>query len=156
MIRVLYQDDSLIICEKPVGVSSESPGLPDLLREQEGCAVFPVHRLDQTTGGVCVLAKSPSVCAGVQRLFQQDLVIKEYLAMGASKGCAAVSPAQQELEAGLKAMNSAIAALQKALASGKGINPASAALRSAVDALESVVDDAVWPLPKYREMLFIY
>ena len=29
-------------------------------------------------------------------------------------------------------------------------------LRRAVDALEYLVDDARWPLPKYREMLFIY
>ncbi len=29
-------------------------------------------------------------------------------------------------------------------------------LRSTVDALELVVDDAKWPLPKYREMLFVY
>ena len=29
-------------------------------------------------------------------------------------------------------------------------------LRRAVDTLEYQVDDARWPLPKYREMLFIY
>jgi glutamine synthetase len=29
-------------------------------------------------------------------------------------------------------------------------------LRVAVDALEREVDDAIWPLPKYSEMLFIY
>jgi glutamine synthetase len=29
-------------------------------------------------------------------------------------------------------------------------------VREAADALELVVDDALWPLPKYREMLFIY
>ena len=29
------------------------------------------------------------------------------------------------------------------------------ALRKDVDALETVVDDKVWPMPKYREMLFI-
>ncbi len=29
-------------------------------------------------------------------------------------------------------------------------------LRQAVDALERIVDDDKWPLPKYREMLFIY
>ena len=29
-------------------------------------------------------------------------------------------------------------------------------LRRTVDALEYLVDDARWPLPKYREMLFIY
>lgn len=33
---------------------------------------------------------------------------------------------------------------------------AMSALRLAVDALEKDVDDEVWPLPKYREMLFIY
>ena len=63
------------------GISSESPGLPDLIREQEGYPVFPVHRLDQTTGGVCVLARSSTVCAKMQQLFQQDQVIKEYLAV---------------------------------------------------------------------------
>ena len=30
------------------------------------------------------------------------------------------------------------------------------AVRSTVDSLEHLVDDARWPLPKYREMLFIY
>jgi glutamine synthetase len=29
-----------------------------------------------------------------------------------------------------------------------------AAVRQACDALEAVVDDDCWPLPKYREMLF--
>jgi glutamine synthetase type III len=29
-------------------------------------------------------------------------------------------------------------------------------VRAAVDALEHEVDDARWPLPKYREMLFVY
>ena len=80
-ISVLYKDDSLIVCVKPYGISSESPGLPDLIREQEGYPVLPVHRLDQTTGGVCVLARSSSVCTRTQRLFLQDRVIKEYLAV---------------------------------------------------------------------------
>ena len=30
------------------------------------------------------------------------------------------------------------------------------ALRAVVDELEHEVDDQGWPLPKYREMLFIY
>ena len=34
--------------------------------------------------------------------------------------------------------------------------PAMFEVRSAADALEALVDDEVWPLPKYREMLFIY
>jgi Pseudouridylate synthases, 23S RNA-specific len=43
--------------------------------------VFPVHRLDRTTGGVCVLARTPRACAALQRLFQEDRVVKEYLAV---------------------------------------------------------------------------
>ena len=80
-LPLLFKDDSLVVCLKPVGISSESPGLPDLIREQEGYPVLPVHRLDQTTGGVCVLARSSSVCTEMQRLFQLDQVIKEYLAV---------------------------------------------------------------------------
>ncbi len=34
--------------------------------------------------------------------------------------------------------------------------PAMARLREAVDTLEACVDDDLWPLPKYREMLFIH
>jgi glutamine synthetase len=28
-------------------------------------------------------------------------------------------------------------------------------IRTNVDALESIIDDNIWPMPKYREMLFI-
>ena len=80
-IRFLYIDESLVVCEKPVGVSSESPGLPDLIQKQKGFAVFPVHRLDQTTGGAMLLARFPAVCTALQREFQEDRVIKEYLAV---------------------------------------------------------------------------
>ena len=30
-----------------------------------------------------------------------------------------------------------------------------AALRTDIDQLELFIDDEIWPLPKYREMLFI-
>ena len=34
--------------------------------------------------------------------------------------------------------------------------PAQAALRTVVDELETLVADDLWPLPKYRELLFQY
>ena len=37
-----------------------------------------------------------------------------------------------------------------------GVVPAIARLREVVDALEVLVDDELWPLPKYREMLFVH
>ncbi len=80
-IPVLYSDEHLLVCEKPVGVSSESPGLPDLVSEQSGRKTFPVHRLDAGTGGAVILAFSAPACAAMQKLFRQDLVLKEYLAV---------------------------------------------------------------------------
>ena len=35
------------------------------------------------------------------------------------------------------------------------ILPAMAAVRAIVDRLEKVVPDDLWPLPRYRDMLFI-
>ena len=78
---ILYRDDSLIVCEKPVGVSSESPGLPELIAGEAGARVWPVHRLDLGTGGVMVFAFSAGCCASLQRLFQGNEVSKEYLAV---------------------------------------------------------------------------
>ena len=48
--------------------------------------------------------------------------------------------------------------LDKALAHGlhEEVIAAMASLRKTVDALEYLVDDSRWPLPKYREMLFVY
>lgn len=80
-IPVVYQDNTLLVCEKPAGVPSESPGLPDIVALQTGINVFPVHRLDQGTGGVIILAKSSDICSRLQKLFQSGLVKKEYLAV---------------------------------------------------------------------------
>ena len=38
----------------------------------------------------------------------------------------------------------------------EAIRGALAELRRLVDRLEKMVDDELWPLPKYRELLFIY
>lgn len=86
---ILYRDASLIVCEKPVGVSSESPGLPEMLGDRAGTAVWPVHRLDLGTGGVMVFALSSACCASLQRLFHDSKVIKEYMAVVC--GCPAES-----------------------------------------------------------------
>ena len=81
----MYQDKDLIVCEKPVGISSESPGLPDLVEFQTGMHTWPVNRLDQGTGGLCVLALSSASCGVMQRVFQQGLVRKRYIAVISGK-----------------------------------------------------------------------
>ena len=84
-IPFLYCDEDILVCVKPVGISSESPGLPDLIAEQTGFSVWPVHRLDYGTGGVIVLARTQKSCSALQRLFSQNLVCKEYLSVIAGR-----------------------------------------------------------------------
>jgi glutamine synthetase len=45
---------------------------------------------------------------------------------------------------------------QEARAFVTSVIPAQNALREAADELETVVSDDLWPLPKYRELLFQY
>ena len=43
---------------------------------------------------------------------------------------------------------------QKALAYEKNIKPYLESIRYHIDKLELIVDNEIWPLPKYRELLF--
>ena len=75
---------------------------------------------------------------------------------GVKQGSAAVKKQAAELGALLEGCHGACAALAKAL-TGKHeeILAAMTELRKSVDALEKVLPDDLWPVPKYREMLFI-
>ena len=72
--------------------------------------------------------------------------------------------------AGAGALQTAVNALSEALAKVEGaghgeaqhaqamlteVIPHMEAVRAAADGLEKVVDDDLWPLPKYRELMFI-
>ncbi len=85
----------------------------------------------------------------------RPVAVKELVALGDAKVCASVESFRKEFAADVDALSKDIAALEKALAKAQGIIPAMDALRKDVDALETIVDDKVWPMPKYREMLFI-
>ena len=64
---------------------------------------------------------------------------------------AALGKGLVELQAGIKALQEAVAAADPAAVLAK-----MGALRTVADGLETVVSDARWPLPKYRTMLFLY
>ncbi len=85
MPTILYQDNHLLLVEKPVGLSSQSveggDSLPHRL-EQAGLPVKPVHRLDKPTGGVMVYARTDHAAAKLSALVgQHDRFQKEYLAV---------------------------------------------------------------------------
>ena len=109
-----------------------------------------------------------SVALQIARSMIRPVVADEY-----SKLATALSLAQKDgfkvgikglralglkLGAGLDDLHVKCERLDKALSKGvaAGILTAMSDLRHTVDALEQLVDDARWPLPKYREMLFIY
>ena len=78
--------------------------------------------------------------------------------VGVSSGTAALRETLVELGSGLDALKSGILKLEEALglSSDAAVLSAMQALRTTVDTLEKRVADSRWPLPKYRDMLFLY
>lgn len=79
-MKILFYDAHIVVCEKPVGVSSEEGGMPDLLREALGGQAYCVHRLDTAVGGVMVYARSKQAAARLSAAIAADGLEKEYLA----------------------------------------------------------------------------
>ena len=77
-----------------------------------------------------------------------------------SSGITALRECLVELGAGLDALKAGIRKLEEALAGPaedeSEILSAMLSLRTTVDSLEKRVSDRRWPLPKYRDMLFLY
>lgn len=88
---VLFEDDDLLIIDKPAGVavhggSGVSFGVIEQLRQARPDARFLelVHRLDRETSGILVLAKKRAALLGVQAQFRPQggkEVEKRYLAL---------------------------------------------------------------------------
>ena len=76
-IPILYRDRDIILCLKPVGVSSEAGGMPALL----GGEIYCVHRLDAAVGGLMVYARTKAAAAGLSRLIAERKLQKRYLAL---------------------------------------------------------------------------
>ncbi len=78
--------------------------------------------------------------------------------VGVSSGTASLKDGLVELGAGMDALKSGIAKLEEALGTSDNAAVLSSmqALRTTADSLEKRVADSRWPLPKYRDMLFLY
>lgn len=89
MLSVLYNDEHLVAIDKPAGLLVHRTGLDaqeqqfalQLLRDQLGRPVWPVHRLDKGTSGLLLFALSAEVAALVGPQFEQGLPKKRYLAL---------------------------------------------------------------------------
>ena len=86
--RVLFEDEYILAVSKPYGMLSEGEGkdaLPAILKEYrrekgETAEIYPVHRLDRTTRGVILYAKSSACAKKLSEQIRAGEVRKFYLA----------------------------------------------------------------------------
>ncbi|SFH26114.1 pseudouridine synthase [Pedobacter insulae] len=89
MLEIIYQDDHLIAINKPHGLLVHRSKIANdatefalqMLRDQIGRQVSPVHRLDRKTSGVLLFAFEKDVEIAMHKQFQEGLVAKKYLAI---------------------------------------------------------------------------
>lgn len=74
-IEIIYQDDNIIIVNKPQGVEIEGDG--GVAKMLNG---YAVHRLDRNTTGLLVLAKNLQAKSELDKAFKNRSLTKKYLA----------------------------------------------------------------------------
>ena len=82
MLDILYSDRHIVVCIKPVGVSSQDDGensMVALLKRSENThTIYPVHRLDRDVSGLMVYAKTKKAAADLSAQVQDGTFKKEY------------------------------------------------------------------------------
>lgn len=90
MIPIIFQDDSLIVFDKPANLvvtkseTQQSGTLEDILTQELGITLDRggvVHRLDKDTSGLIVAAKSMDALESLQAQFKGREVKKRYVAL---------------------------------------------------------------------------
>ncbi|MCR4926107.1 MAG: RluA family pseudouridine synthase [Clostridiales bacterium] len=92
MLEVLYEDNDIIVCVKPVGTLSQKSqqgdenNMCDIISEYlkskgENDYVAPLHRLDRAVGGVMAFAKNQKSASVLSADIQNHKFKKEYLAI---------------------------------------------------------------------------
>ena len=79
-MEILFSDDEIVVCIKPVGMDSEQE-VPQTLQQQLGGEIFTLHRLDKNVGGVMVYSRTKASAARFSKLIQDGQLIKEYVAL---------------------------------------------------------------------------
>ena len=102
-IPILWQDEHLLVVDKPAGLlvvgaeGRHGPTLIDRLTRQLGQRVFPVHRLDEDTTGVIVVARTATAREKLEVVFRTHEATRVYLALA----CRMPSPPAGRIESNL-------------------------------------------------------
>ena len=85
---VLFRDEEFIAIHKPPGllvhrswISEDRVFLLQLLRDQLGKRIYPVHRLDRATSGVILFAFSSEAASALQQELENSSTVKRYHAV---------------------------------------------------------------------------
>jgi len=89
ILNILYQDDYLVAVDKPPGLfvhrsfmdKDEIYFALQLVRDQIGQYVYPVHRLDRPTSGVLLFALSREIARLMGEMFTNKTIQKTYYAL---------------------------------------------------------------------------
>lgn len=88
VFEILFEDEFYIAINKPAGVLVHKTHLAkeetellaiQILRNQIGQKVYPLHRIDRPTSGVLLFSKSAAAASRLQPLFPTEEVKKHYL-----------------------------------------------------------------------------
>lgn len=89
MIPILYQDEHIVIADKPSGLlvhpywkeTNEKECLMKQLRDQLGCYVHPAHRLDRPVSGPVIFSFNSELIKEIQFNWHLANTKKQYIAM---------------------------------------------------------------------------
>ena len=89
LLEILYQDSDLVAINKPHGLLVHKTAIAadtnqcavQMLRDQLGKRVYPVHRLDRKTAGVLLFSLNEEMNSLMQKQFAEGLVKKKYHAI---------------------------------------------------------------------------
>ncbi|MEE9335771.1 MAG: RluA family pseudouridine synthase [Granulosicoccaceae bacterium] len=92
MLEISFEDDFLLVVNKPAGVLSQPGKTMDGSIATQVAHAYPdatgpllVHRLDMDTSGLLLLAKRRDIHRQLQQLFEKRRVAKRYIALLTSK-----------------------------------------------------------------------
>ena len=88
-LKILFQDDALVAIDKPAGLIVHRSRIDvharefavQMLRDQIGKLVYPIHRIDRPTSGVLLFALSADLAREMCRQFELRTTSKHYEAI---------------------------------------------------------------------------
>lgn len=88
-LGLIYLDQDIVVVDKPSGLlvhrspidRRETRFVLQILRDQLGQFIYPVHRLDKPTSGVMIFALSSASASALAAQFSQHSIHKAYLAV---------------------------------------------------------------------------